>query len=592
MNDLPTRDPNEELLRNEQHPSEDALAELRRLILGLEQSQLAKLQERLDNPKLRATDISQVLPEAIILRSSQDSNLATALMSTVEEVVKSSIKKDRKTLVDALFPVMGPAIRKAITDALLKMLQSFNQVLENSLSWRGLQWRLEALRTGKSFAEVVLLHSLVYRVEQVFLIHRETGLLLQHVAAASIAFQDADLVSGMLTAIQDFVRDSFGMQSDEGIETIRVGELTVWISRGPELVLAGAVRGSPPEHLRSVFHEALENIHLEQTGALDSFQGDAAPFETSRHHLETCLQAQFSSKQGKFSPFFWVAIGVILVAAGVWAFFAARNHLRWTDYLERIRGQQGIVVTSAEKRHGKYFISGLRDPLAADPTVLLQEASLDPEKVVSRWEPYYALHPEFIIVRAKEVLNPPATVLLELENNILYATGSASHQWITEARSFGGAIPGVTQFRERHLVDKDLQDFTSTKEWVEQQNLGFALDSDSLLPNQVEILREVAKRIRALHDLGQRLGTRFHIEIVGHTDQTGSETKNRDLSQKRADYILAALNAEGIGTIEAKAYGIGAKEPLCQAMTEADKEKNRRVSFKMILADSPIVIAR
>ena len=78
---------------------------------------------------------------------------------------------------------MGPAIRRAIAEALRAMVDSFNQVLQHSLSARALRWRVEAWRTGRPFAEVVLSHSLVYRVEQVFLVHRDTGLLLQHVAA-------------------------------------------------------------------------------------------------------------------------------------------------------------------------------------------------------------------------------------------------------------------------------------------------------------------------------------------------------------------------------------------------------------------------
>jgi OOP family OmpA-OmpF porin len=58
-----------------------------------------------------------------------------------------------------------------------------------------------ALRTGTSFAEVVLLNTLLYRVEQVFLIERESGLLLQHVRSAAVRTEDADMVAGMLTAI-------------------------------------------------------------------------------------------------------------------------------------------------------------------------------------------------------------------------------------------------------------------------------------------------------------------------------------------------------------------------------------------------------
>jgi len=79
---------------------------------------------------------------------------------------------------------MGPAIRRAIGEALSRLIQSLDRALDHSLTWRGLGWRLEAARTGRSFAEVVLAHTLVFRVEQVFLIHRRTGLLLLRAQAA------------------------------------------------------------------------------------------------------------------------------------------------------------------------------------------------------------------------------------------------------------------------------------------------------------------------------------------------------------------------------------------------------------------------
>ena len=91
-----------------------------------------------------------------------------------------------------------------------------------------MQWRWEALRTGRPYAEIVVLRSLLYRVEQVFLIHRESGLLLQHVAARvrrrRLETKDPEMVSGMLTAIQDFVHDSVSGTEGENLETIRMGD--------------------------------------------------------------------------------------------------------------------------------------------------------------------------------------------------------------------------------------------------------------------------------------------------------------------------------------------------------------------------------
>ena len=186
---------NERKVLQDASSSDDSLDELRRLLLDPMQMRLENLEDRIDNPKLHARDVSRVLPEAISLRSAQDRKIDIVLEPITTNAIRSSINKDRKVLVDALFPIMGPAIRKAIASAIQAMIEGFNQVLEHSLSPKSLKWRLEALRTNKSFAEVVFLRTLIYHVEQIFLIHKDTGLVLQHVVSKADVAYDPDLVS-------------------------------------------------------------------------------------------------------------------------------------------------------------------------------------------------------------------------------------------------------------------------------------------------------------------------------------------------------------------------------------------------------------
>ena len=237
------------------------------MLLGPFQVQLDQMQERLDNPELQAKAVSRVLPEAISLRSFQDKKMVTVLEPVTEEAIKASIKKNRQIFVDVLFPVMGRAIRKAIGEAIRAMVQNFNQILEYSFSKQGLKWRFEALRTRKPLAEVILLHTLVYQVEQVFLIHKDTGLELHHVVSKSAVAQDPDLISGMLTAIKDFVQDSFGARKHEALETMRVGERSIWIEHGRQAILAAVIQGNPPVEFQSVLRESLDDIHLKNRSA-------------------------------------------------------------------------------------------------------------------------------------------------------------------------------------------------------------------------------------------------------------------------------------------------------------------------------------
>lgn len=135
-------------------------------------------------------------------------------------------------------------------------------------------------------------------------------------------------------------------------------------------------------------------------------------------------------------------------------FFSLREQLRWNAYLEKLNSQPGIIVLKANKGYGKNFISGMRDPLATDPYLLMNQAQINPQTVISQWEPYLSLEPQIIVKRATELLQPPKTVSLKADENlILYATGTAPRQWILEARKTWRFLPGVTQYIDKNIVE-------------------------------------------------------------------------------------------------------------------------------------------
>lgn len=559
---------------------EGTMAELRSLLLGPAEAQLADVHTRLFDPERQLEEVSRVLPDAIAVRSRQDDELTTVLGPTVAAALEHSVRKDPKPLADAIFPIMGPAIRKAIAAALSGMVQSLNQTLTHSLSARGLQWRWEALRTGRPFSEVVLLHTLLYRVEQIFLIHRETGLLLRHLSAGRSAVQDADMVSGMLTAIQDFVKDSFTTRQGDQLETMQVGELTVWVEQGPLAILAGVIRGNAPHELREVFQETLERIHLQYGPALKKFAGDAAVFAGTEPLLEDCLQAgydlenQSASSSRKLSPF-TIIVAVILVALMLVGFFWLRDRRRWNAYVERLRSEPGIVVTDQGRQGGKYFVSGLRDPLARDPKAILQGTGVEVESVVGRWQPFQALTPDFVLARAKGSLDPPATIKLTMHDGLLEADGFASHQWVVETRRIARLLPGVSQFQEDKLLDL---------EQIENPLLMFEFDQTQFRPNQEDQLNQLVSDIRRLQQLaGQQ---KVRLEITGHTDGSGTEARNASLSQGRADTVADMLRKTLPASSNLTITTVGSREKLSDELTEDDRATNRSVTFKVIVSDT------
>ena len=630
----------------------DALEDLRRLLLGREQEKIGAIEQRLDEVIIDAKNVGGVLPEAITIRAAQDEDLATALAPTIEQAIRTSVRKDPQPLVDAISPVMGPAIRRSIYQALRQLVQSFNTALTHSLSLRAIQWRWEALRTGKPFAEIVLLHTLLYRVEQVFLIHRVTGLLLRNEVAESVTVRDEDMFSAMLTAIQDFVRDSLGSGADEALETLQMGELTVWVEQGPHAVLAGVIRGNAPQEVRSVFREALEAVHLQVGGEIETFEGDTAPFEACGPHLRECLvQAQQEAEKRRRSPLLWIIPAVVLVLLGVWGFFRIRDGWRWGDYLERLEAEPGIVVTRSGRDGGKYFVTGLRDPLAKDPAKMLGQFKIEPDTVVGRWKTYLAFEPELILRRADAVLQPPKGVSLRLDGGVLHASGaarrewirqaaaratsvagvdryaddglaatdeaeyvlaeakavlappdtvrltfdggvltaagSAAHQWIVSARSRARSVPGVARYEDTGVADDDVKGLGSLRDRIEKRQLHFPTALSDLIAAERAELARVAADIQALAAAAKTLGMAAQVEISGHCDASGSEESNLRLSHLRAAHVVSALVGRGVPAAALVAVAKGSGEPFRPEVTERDRALNRRVSFRVLLEKTP-----
>jgi hypothetical protein len=366
-------------------PLDPRLERLRFLLLGREIELSRHLSQVLDDPEQLAIAVGRVLPAAIAQAAARDERLGQVLAPALG----SSVRRDPNTLVDILHPLIGPAIGKSI-DA---KFQRLNESLKYSLSWRGMKWRWEAWRTGTSFAEVVLKHILVYRVEHVFLIHRHTSLLIAHAASQDARSQDPQLVSSMLAAIQDFVRDSFDEQ--QGIDSLRLGELRVWSEPGPFATLVAVIRGNPPEQLHETFRSALARIHAERSEALESFDGDSTGFADVEATLTDCVQLKQERPRSAQKSFAWVLIGALAVAllclAGKWGYQGWHDRQLWENFLARQRVQPGIVITAIGERDGKWLVAGMRDPLAVDPQLVLRESSINPTRVVSRWQPYQSL---------------------------------------------------------------------------------------------------------------------------------------------------------------------------------------------------------
>ncbi len=484
---------------------------LRQLILGDAIAQTL-------NSSLQAEAVSRVLPGAIAQASYQENELTRALMPTIEKAIKESVRLDEKILAEVMFPIIGPATRKSIGAAIDGLLQSLNQTLEYSVSAKSLSWRWEAFRTGKTFAEVVMLRTLVFQVEQVLLIHKETGLLLLQRVNENVKSQDPDLVSAMLTAIKDFVQDSFSVESGDSLEALALGDLNIWIEEGPHAILACVVRGRAPAGLRTLLRGSQEKIQRLFGEPLENFAGDPAVLKSSAPYLDDCLHFRFEGQpvdEEKRVPlskgrktFLWAIAVIIATAIGIRTFLNYQVQQNWNTYLTDLEQQPGLVVISQHKQ-GQYVLSGLRDPLAVDPVERLAIAHLQPEQVKMSWRPYWSLEPELADKRMQALLS---------------------------------------------LVSSERENLEVWRSRIESRRLQFQPAKAVPVGHDLDLLIRQADDIAVLAKQASAVGEAIEITVQAYGDRRGTQFSTADLGLARASYVKRVLVSRGISatTIKAK----------------------------------------
>ncbi|HEU4409325.1 MAG TPA: OmpA family protein [Polyangiaceae bacterium] len=115
-----------------------------------------------------------------------------------------------------------------------------------------------------------------------------------------------------------------------------------------------------------------------------------------------------------------------------------------------------------------------------------------------------------------------------------------------------------------------------------REKVQFATDSDKIVgPKSTKVLDQIAAVLAA----DRRI---LRVEVSGHTDNVGPADKNRDLSRRRADAVVAYLaKKKGVPAGKIVAVGLGPDKPVADNNTPEGREQNRRVEFKLVRGATP-----
>ncbi|WP_162455026.1 hypothetical protein [Pseudoxanthomonas kalamensis] len=521
---------------------------LRQLLLQQESERMDALQSDLQRTTSQFERISDQLADEIE-RTGEDgtpSRLARALAENTADSLEMAVKRKPQTVVNAVYPVIGPAIRRSLKDALRQIADDLDRGLSDALSPRALWWRLEAMRSGVPYAQVVLRHTARYRVEHLFLVRPDSGLLLGHVTAAGLPELDADAVAGMFTAINQFVHESVAADQPQagGIGSAEVGEYQLEVSDGPQARLVAFVRGVPGGGFGDRLDELNEELHAEYGTRLIEEGGEDEPL-LLQTHLDFLNARPQAEQPPKRRLFFWAVLALLGLALLAWLLLG----WRWSAEVEDIGAEfgtmPGLVVSKLESTgRNKLRVEGLYDPLAPDPKQWLAEQH---PQVKADWalRPYVSLEPTLIRRRVAQGLGlPEATVGEPDAQGVVRLQGSVPFPVWYRARQTPLSLPGMSSLEFSALSYPNKSRVDALVAEIETIGIPFVSGRAEPEGDWQPQLATLVDKARALERFGADNGIAFHFQTSGTTDEAGTLDQNRSLRQQRAEWLASRLAAQ------------------------------------------------
>lgn len=579
---------NKHLEPNQQAADDDQqMQSLRTLVLG-ENHQIVRKTLRDDARQV----VGEVFSEALLDRQKSDGSVDKVLQPLVSESVKQSVANHKDELVNSLYPLVGSLVRKSVSAFLTDFMENTNRLLENSLTAKGLSWRFQAWRANVPFSQFVASQTFQYRVEQVMLIHRETGILLKHLSYSNTEHADADMVSGMLTAINDFVSDSFASDPQGGeqqLDVVKTGDFTLLIKQGPQAMLVAAVRGNVPQEVANQLQISLEQIHRLYGQALSNFTGDTETFEGTSAQLRECFFEQLKPEVNK-SRKPWIAWILVLIIAALVTYVGAQRWKAWrlTQKLNELDQVPGIWVKSVGiEGLDQVILQVHRDPQSQNISDWLVTNKVDQGRIRIVERPFISLDKALTEKRLQPVLLRFPQLRLDWQADqpkLLGQLLAPQLKTLTEQLNQISGLDAIGLISSVDVQSKPsprLEEETLTKallsmniQRLNSAQIAFHLGKSEPDPQQRDNIRALALVFLDGVALADQLGQSISLLIIGTSDAAGSKQINERLSKKRAQAVKKMLIEAGISADYLNTVGIGTAAPKSAGA--------RQVLFKVV----------
>lgn len=608
----------------------DALGELRSILFGAEAVRLADVEAELralGESRLSRADLktatARVLAEALREAEVADHRaLADALAPLIVRAIQAEIRNSRDAMVEALYPIVGRLVAAAVADGLRRVTETVAERIDALISTRRWTWRMKALATGRSVAEIALAETQRARVVRVLCLERGSGQLIAVWPQAELDGR-SDMMSGLIAAITEFAATTFAAEGG-ALRALDLGARRVLLRTSATLIVAAECDGV----LRPQDEIAIDEAFLELIGRHDRI-GQIAPDDLAR--LDGALIAAAPErKPGKAATWALRLAGFGLAGWMLWSAGLALVH--WTlerrvdrafaaaraaapgaepwplrlevDHDARRVTMIGLAPTREEEAR---MMAALRAP--AEPYTLAERVEIiPPAETTSAGLDSIARQTQTLAADARRADEAAARALaaqraetraafdaeraqtretIDAERARMRQTVDAADKAraalgadLASARADAAAARATLDALQGRLATLEAAAAAPRprlRDALRESSMYFTIgSSDFADPRTAEAAATLIAGL--MNESGAR------VRIIGHTDESGSSLRNQHLSRARAEAAARLLTKQGAKPDQLL---ISSKRAGAPASDDGAAAANRRVTFEIVPDNEP-----
>jgi outer membrane protein OmpA-like peptidoglycan-associated protein len=607
------------------------IEQLRKLLFQTEAARLealgadvALLQQYIGSPDRLETATADILVAALeraeVVRPRE---LANVIAPSVVSAIRSEIRNSRDLMVDALYPITGRLVSAAVANAFKELVARLEQRLNALTStelWIG---RVKSLVTGRPISEFVLANASPPRVNRLLMIERGNGRLVADWKREETSDERADLLSAMVAAILEFSVQA--LAGEGNLQQLDFGGREIVLRASPRFILAaeciGHLRPADGARINSLFFDTIESMDR----GLDC---DAAMLASLASSIEGGPAAERKPRRGGR-----VALLVLAALAVAGLAWLANVHLtramlerRTSDALQELAGKEPLLETfplrlDFDHRNRSVSVTGIEpSQIETAPLIEALAEAAAPYRVVSRigvvpgTEQAAAMRADIDALRqsvtglqagidenrqaiaelrqslaglrtsageAGEAIAGQRQSLASLQARIDQASGPSQE----ELQSLAGLRAGVEEVRAKIAEEARTrnQQYDAMRSIADgpAERLNRFMASTAIFFGTRDAFADDKEAVQQIRDLaGLLAGNDLRIRIIGHADDTGTESINRVVGRQRADRVARELASLGIEPSRLFVVSRWSSVPIADMPSKG----NRRVTFETVFS--------